>query len=167
MHNNQLDVIAMILIYLQRNRRGLNQRSLRAIYSRLRRIPDQVKHINRLVHVSDVACVENLRMNRNAFGRLCRIFRQNGDLKDNKFVMVEERVALFLPILAHHKKIKVVKFDSARSGYTVSYYVHRILRAVIRLQASLLATPEPVTDESTNNRWKCFRGALGYRWDLY
>ncbi|XP_047974781.1 protein ALP1-like [Salvia hispanica] len=161
MHSHQLDVIAMILIYLQQNRRRLNQRSVRAIYGRIKRIPDQVRHINRLVNVSDVACLENLRMDRNAFGRLCRIFRQTGDLTDGRFVKVEEQVALFLSILAHHKKNRVVKFDFLRSGYTVSRYVHRVLRAVIRLQASLLATPEPITDDCTDNRWKWFKGCLG------
>ena len=109
-----------------------------------------------------MACVENLQIDRNAFGRLCRIFRQNGDLKDGRFVMVEEQVALFQSILAHHKKIKVVKFDFARSGYTVSYYVHRVLRVVIRLLASLLATPEPVTDESTDNRMEVVPGLCLY-----
>lgn len=157
MHSHQLDVIAMILIYLQQNRRRLNQRSVRAIYGRIKRIPDQVRHINRLVNVSDVACLENLRMDRNAFGRLCRIFRQTGDLTDGRFVKVEEQVALFLSILAHHKKNRVVKFDFLRSGYTVSRYVHRVLRAVIRLQASLLAIPEPITDDCTDNRWKWFK----------
>ncbi|KAG6394735.1 hypothetical protein SASPL_145325 [Salvia splendens] len=125
MHNHQLDVITMILIYLQHNRRGLNQRS---------------------VELFTVVCV----------GYQTKSSILIAWSMYPMFVRVEEQVALFLSILAHHKKIKVVKFDFARSGYTVSYYVHRVLRDVIRLQASLLATPEPVTDESTDNGWKWF-----------
>lgn len=129
MHNHQLDVLAIVLIFFQWNYRGCRRhhRLVRAVYERLSRIPDQVSHINRLVNVSDVTCLENLRMNRNAFGRLCRILRQTGDLTDDRYVKVEEQIALFLSILAHHKKIRIVKFDFMRSGYTVSRYVHCVL----------------------------------------
>lgn len=77
MHNHQLDVLAIVLLYFQRNVRGQrsHHRHIRAVYERLSRIPDQVRHINRLVNVSDVACLDNLRMDQNAFGRLCLILR--------------------------------------------------------------------------------------------
>lgn len=80
-----------------------------------------------------MACLENLRMDRNAFGRLCIMLRQTGDVVDGRYVTVEEQVAIFLSILAHHKKVRVVKFEHWRSGYTVSKYVHAVLRAVIKL----------------------------------
>ncbi|XP_042017831.1 uncharacterized protein LOC121765691 [Salvia splendens] len=77
-------------------------------------------------------------MDRNTFGRLCIMLRQTGDLVDGEYVMVEEQVAMFLSILAHHKKIRVAKFNFLRSGFTVSHYVHAVLQAVLKLHASFL-----------------------------
>ncbi|XP_041992246.1 protein ALP1-like isoform X2 [Salvia splendens] len=63
-------------------------------------------------------------MDRNAFGRLCRLFRELRVLRDRRFVCIEEQVAIFLGVLAHHKKNRIVRFDFLRSGDTVSRYVH-------------------------------------------
>ncbi|KAL8547285.1 hypothetical protein ACS0TY_006855 [Phlomoides rotata] len=68
---------------------------------------------------------------------------------------------MFLSILAHHKKNIVIKFDFRRSGQTVSHYVHIVLRAVLSLHTLFLVKPTPVTDDSTDSRWKWFKGCLG------
>lgn len=49
-------------------------------------------------------------MDRNVFGRLCRLLCDGVGLKDQKFVIVEE-VAMFLCVLSHHKKTRVAGFD--------------------------------------------------------
>ncbi|XP_042025932.1 uncharacterized protein LOC121772777 [Salvia splendens] len=142
--NYRFDTICVILIalrHLARTRR-MNRRRSRATFTRLGRVPDQVRHINRLVGVSDVACLENLRMDRNTFGRLCIMLCQTRDLVDGEYVMVEEQVAMFL-------------------SFKVSHYVHAVLRAVLKLHASFLVTPEPVPDDYDDNRWKWFKGCLG------
>ncbi|KAL1564083.1 protein ANTAGONIST OF LIKE HETEROCHROMATIN PROTEIN 1-like [Salvia divinorum] len=69
-------------------------------------MPEQVRHINRLVRVTDKSCIDNLRMDRNCFGRLYRLLRDVSGLIDQKFVTVEEQVAMFLGILSHHKKTR-------------------------------------------------------------
>ena len=46
----------------------------------------------------------NLRMDRNAFDRLCRILSERCGLRTWKCVGVEEQVAMFVTMLAHHKK---------------------------------------------------------------
>lgn len=45
-------------------------------------------------------------------------------LTRGKYVSTEEQVAMFLSVLAHHKKNRVVKFKFRRSGQTVSHYIH-------------------------------------------
>ncbi|KAL8552100.1 hypothetical protein ACS0TY_000963 [Phlomoides rotata] len=106
-------------------------------------------------------CLDNLRVDRNAFGRLCTILRNCGGLVDGKHVSVEEQVSMFLGILAHHKKNRVVRYTYNRSGQTVSHYVHLVLTAILQLHSILLVRPEPVPDDSTNHRWKWFKGCLG------
>ncbi|XP_057797982.1 uncharacterized protein LOC131014077 [Salvia miltiorrhiza] len=127
----------------------------------IRRIPDQTKHLNRIIGFSDMDCILNLRMDRNTFGRLSNLLRVLGGLTDSRFVTVEEHVAMFLSVLAHHKKNRVVKFDFWRSGQTVSHYIHVVLKAILRLHVILMVKPTPVADDSTDGRWKWFKGCLG------
>ena len=70
----------------------------------------QVENLNRLIYGSDIACMEQLRMDRHIFTTLCSMLRTIGKLNDSKYVDVEETVALFLHILAYHVKNRVIKF---------------------------------------------------------
>ncbi|KAL8534129.1 hypothetical protein ACS0TY_010221 [Phlomoides rotata] len=83
-------------------------------------------------------CLENLRVDRNAFGRLCIILRNCGGLVDGKHVSVEEQVSMFLGILVHHKKNRVMRYTYNRSGQTVSHYVHLVLTVILQLHSILL-----------------------------
>lgn len=126
-------------------------------YSILNKIPDQIKHLDRLVHVTDTDCIANLRMDRNTFGKLCRILTELGGLRIGKCLGVEEQVAIFLGVLAHHHKKRVQRFAFCRSGSTVSHYVNQVLGAVINLHVDLLTQPTPVSEGCTDHRWKWFK----------
>ncbi|XP_057768411.1 uncharacterized protein LOC130988545 [Salvia miltiorrhiza] len=127
----------------------------------IERIPDQVRHMNRLVGVNDVDCIANLRMDRDTFGRLCILLRDLGGLSNGRHIMVEEQVAIFLSVLSHHKKNRVLGFDFWRSGETISRFVHLVLKAILNLHSVLLVKPVPVPADCTDNRWKWFKGCLG------
>ncbi|KAG8390589.1 hypothetical protein BUALT_Bualt01G0099300 [Buddleja alternifolia] len=49
-----------------------------------------------LVNFTDETCINNLRMSRNAFGRLCYLLENNGGLVNTRNVTVCEQVAIFL-----------------------------------------------------------------------
>ena len=55
------------------------------------------------------------------------------------------------------QKNRIVRFQFKRSGYTVSRYVQAVLGAVLKLHDTLLVTPEPVSDECDDSRWKWFK----------
>ncbi|KAL1559488.1 hypothetical protein AAHA92_09825 [Salvia divinorum] len=131
------------------------------LYNVLNKIPVQLKHLHRLVYVTNADCVANLRMDRNTFGRLCRILTERGGLRPGKCLGVEEQVAIFVGVLAHHKKNRVVGFDFWRSGATISHYVNKVLGAVLSLHPLLLSKPTPVPDDCNDHRWKWFKGCLG------
>ena len=126
-------------------------------YNVICRVPRQLHRIDRLFHLSDANCVENIRMDRNTFARLCYLLTERGGLHAGKVVGVEEQVAMFLGVLAHHKKNRVVKFEFWRSGATVSYYVNKVLCAVLSLYSIFLAKSTPVSDDCADNRWKWFK----------
>ncbi|KAL0444268.1 UNVERIFIED_CONTAM: hypothetical protein Slati_2149500 [Sesamum latifolium] len=125
------------------------------------RIPDQIKHLRQITEISDVKCVDNLRMSRNAFGRLCQILETSAGLRATRHLNVAEQVAIFLRVLAHHKKNCVVKHDFTRSGRTVSKHFHSVLRAMLRVQPLLLARSSPIGEKCEDSRWRWFKGCLG------
>ena len=55
----------------------------------------QLDHLNRLMRYNDVDCHDQLRMNKHTFTRLCTLLREVG-LCDSKYVVLEEKVAIFL-----------------------------------------------------------------------
>ncbi|XP_042043219.1 uncharacterized protein LOC121788619 [Salvia splendens] len=91
-------------------------------------------------------------MDRNTFGRLCRLLKDHCGLVAKKFVTVEEQVAMFLAVLSHHQKTRVVGFSFTRSSQTVSRYMHVVLYAVLKLHEVLLVKPEPVDENCTDAR---------------
>ncbi|KAL0429056.1 UNVERIFIED_CONTAM: hypothetical protein Sradi_0531600 [Sesamum radiatum] len=112
-----LALFAYVLEFLKT--RLPNNRRCRPLRYNLRsRIPQQIRHLCRLIEYDDMTCLRNLRMDRQSFGRLCYLLQQSGGISDTRFVTVSEQVAMFLSILAHHKKNWVVKHDFIRSGRT-------------------------------------------------
>ena len=63
----------------------------------------------RLVYKSDAACLEELRMDRASFFRLCEMLKTISRLKDTANMLVDEQVAIFLHVLAHHVKNRTMK----------------------------------------------------------
>ncbi|XP_061363984.1 protein ALP1-like [Gastrolobium bilobum] len=100
-------------------------------------------------------------MNTYTFQVLCSLVRVKGKLKEDGLVSIVEQVAMFLHILAHHAKNRVIKFKFQRSGETVSKYFNLVLKCVLRLQEILMKLPDPVSENCTDDRWKWFKGCLG------
>ncbi|KAL8504296.1 hypothetical protein ACS0TY_022872 [Phlomoides rotata] len=154
------EIIFMLTVII--NHRRNRGRSSRSNVSGLRRykmsdrIPKQIEHMNALVELSDDDCFNNLRMKRDTFNRFCYLLRHSGGLVDGRYVSVGEQVALFLSVLSHHTKVRVVKFSFTRSAQTVHKHFHAVLRAVLSLHDTLLVTPTPVDEDCTHPRWKYF-----------
>ncbi|KAG6513475.1 hypothetical protein ZIOFF_023805 [Zingiber officinale] len=120
-----------------------------------------MNHLHRIIEIGDVQCVLNLRMNQNTFARLCYLLTHVGGLVESRYVCIEEKVAMFLSILAHHKKNRVAGHDYIRSGHTISTHFHEVLRSILLLHPILLVKPSPVDHSCTNEPWKWFKGCLG------
>ncbi|KAL0405287.1 UNVERIFIED_CONTAM: hypothetical protein Slati_3842600 [Sesamum latifolium] len=155
-----LTIIVQVINYIKG--RTLSERRVsRRRYHLNSRLPPQIRNLHRLVLGSDETCLRNLRMDRNAFGRLCCLLEQSGGIKATKNISVAEQVDMFLSIISHHKKNCVVKHDFIRSGRTVSKHFHSVLLAVCKLHTVLLAKPCPIIDECEDPRWEWFKGCLG------
>ena len=87
--------------------------------------------LDSLINQDDQTCVYQLHMDIRSFRLLCVLLRNDGRLKEDGLVSVEEQVAMFLHILAHHSKNHVIRFMFKRSGETVSRYFNLVLNVVL------------------------------------
>ncbi|KAL3513494.1 hypothetical protein ACH5RR_026211 [Cinchona calisaya] len=85
------------------------------------------------------------------------MIRDIGGLRDTRNMTLEEIVAMFVYVLAHHKKNRTVAHKFLRSGETVSRHFNQCLLAVLKLHHMLLKTPVPICDDCTDDRWKYFK----------
>nr|KAJ0217833.1 hypothetical protein LSAT_V11C300125600 [Lactuca sativa] len=104
--------------------------------------------IHDIVYKSDKTSAVNIRMNRNAFTKLCDMLEQRG---------VDEQVAMFLHVLAHNEKNRIIVERFKRSGETVSRYFKVVLDAVCRLHKEFYKKPVPIPDDKTDERWRWFK----------
>ena len=114
------------------------------------------EHMLRIVYSSDDSCKFHLRLNRDAFTKLCRMLKEMGGLRDTVHMLIDEQVAMFLHLLAHHVKNMIMRGRFNRSAEVISRHFHRVLNALLRLQGHLYNKPKPISPESTNKIWKCF-----------
>ncbi|KAL8498316.1 hypothetical protein ACS0TY_021584 [Phlomoides rotata] len=120
-------------------------------------MPGQIRSLHDLVDANDDDCKDALRMDRAAFSGLCDLLQTIGGLRNSKYVSVQEKVAMFFSILAHHTKNRSVKYQFKRSGHTVSKYFHSVLQCVCKLHSLFLVEPEPILDDNTDPRWQDFK----------
>nr|XP_043624682.1 protein ALP1-like [Erigeron canadensis] len=105
--------------------------------------------------------ITNIRMTRRCFDKLCVMLVAFGGLKESRNMDIKEQVTIFLNMIAHNIKNRTMITNFHRSGETISRTFSRVCNAVIRLHSRLLKKPEPVPENSTDNRWKWFKNCLG------
>ncbi|KAL0544083.1 hypothetical protein IC582_019194 [Cucumis melo] len=114
----------------------------------------------RMIHASNLMCHQSTRMDRRCFGILYHLLRTIARLTSTKVVDVEEMIAMFLHILAHDMKNRVIQRHFMRSGETIFRHFNMVLLAIIRLHDELLKKPQPVPNNCTDQRWRWFENCL-------
>ncbi|TYK09831.1 retrotransposon protein [Cucumis melo var. makuwa] len=114
-----------------------------------------------MIHESDLVCRQSTRIDRGTFAILCHLLRNVVGLSSTEIVDVEEMVAMFLHVLAHDVKNRVIQREFVRSGETVSRHFNIVFLVVLRLYEELIKRPVPVTSNCNDQRWKCFENCLG------
>ena len=89
------------IMYLVLHTLGISMHSIHRMRDKKRRRQD---NLNALINDGDIACKNELRMNRKTFYTLCEMVRDKGGLRGTRNMSVEEILAMFLYTLAHHKK---------------------------------------------------------------
>jgi hypothetical protein len=114
--------VVYLILYMEQNNIPREPSQIRDLYRNA--------HMYRLLYGGRNNCIDYLRMDIGPFFNLARIMRQGGLLKDTINVSIEEQLAMFLHIMGHKSKNRVMKIHFIRSGETVSRYFNAVLGAI-------------------------------------
>jgi hypothetical protein len=106
-----------------------------------------------------------LRMSRAPFFSLRNLFRQRGLVVDSINSSVEEQVAMFLHLVGHNQRLRVVHQGFRRSIETVSRHFHQVLYAIGELRDELIKPPTGLTHVKIlgSHKWNpFFKVTIGY-----
>ena len=117
----------------------------------------RLAHLDGMIVESDIACIEQLRMDRRTFNIFISLVREVGGLRDTKNMVVEKMLAIFLHLLVFEEKNREIKYDFQWPGETISRHFNNVLKAVLILSSLLLKKPELIPENSTDERWKWFK----------
>lgn len=108
-----------------------------------------------IYNCNDIECVSMLRMRRAPFFNLCNLFRERNLLRDTIHSSVEEQVAMFLHVVGHNQRFRVVHQTFRRSIETVSRYFREVLYAIGELREEMIRAPSNETSLKIRNspRW--------------
>ncbi|CAN1191858.1 hypothetical protein LINPERHAP2_LOCUS41245 [Linum perenne] len=76
-------------------------------------------------------------MNPRLFKKLCDLLVVEGGLVRTKHVDIKEMVVMFLHTIGHNEKNRILQAHFCRSGETISRHIHKVLRAILRLNRCL------------------------------
>ncbi|CAN7069006.1 unnamed protein product, partial [Brassica rapa subsp. trilocularis] len=109
-------------------------------------------------------CREVLRMDKRLFHKLSDTFREQGLLRDTITVLVEEQVAIFLSIIGHNQRIRVIQERFHLSCETISRHFNNVLKAVKAVSRRFFQPPVLETHEdivSSKRLYPYFKDCIG------
>ena len=92
---------------------------------------DRYSILHRYVYESDTMSISQISMPRRCFTKLCHMLEIFGGLKPSRNMNIDEQVAIFLHILAHNVKNRVIICRFRRSGETIRRHFTRVCNATI------------------------------------
>lgn len=88
---------------------------------------------------------EMLRMDKHVFHKFCDILRQRSLLRDTSGVMIEEQLTIFLNIIGHNERNRVIQERFQHSGETISRHFNNVLKAIKSLSREFLQPHDNTT----------------------
>ena len=93
---------------------------------------DEIRHnirkylLKEMYDGSEVTCYDNLRLTKRNFHGLCIILREKCGIRGSVYVSVEEKVAMFLLVVGHGLKMRLLRGTYKRSLETISRHFNDV-----------------------------------------
>uniref|UniRef100_A0A453H7V7 Uncharacterized protein n=1 Tax=Aegilops tauschii subsp. strangulata TaxID=200361 RepID=A0A453H7V7_AEGTS len=110
---------------------------------------------------SEVACYDQLRLAKRNFHDLCTMLRERCGLRGSVYVNVEEKVAMFLLVVGHGLKMRLLRGTYKRSLGTISTHFSAVLNAILSMHGEFIKLPDANVQPPDDYKWKWFGDALG------
>jgi hypothetical protein len=122
-----------------------------------------------MYNYNDIECVAMLRMKRVPFFTFCNLLRSRKLIPETVGCPVEEQVAMFIHVVGHNQRFRVVHQCFRRSIETVSRIFHQVLYSIGELRADMIKCPSTVTHPKImgSHRWFPYLKVLSYLSDLH
>lgn len=130
----------------------------------LTRDKERIANLNHIYNCNDTEALWMLRMRRAPFASLVQTFRSRGLLEDNIHNSMEEQVVMFLHVVDHNQRFRVIHNTFRRSMETISRYFRQVLYAVGELRGEMIKSPTGRTPSKirTSPRWyPYFKDCIG------
>ncbi|PSR88066.1 Nuclease [Actinidia chinensis var. chinensis] len=126
--------------------------------------PSGTRFLNEVLTGEDDVCRDMFRMDKHVFHKLSDTLRQKGMLRDTPGVMIEEQLAIFLNIVGHNERNRVIQERFQHSGETISRHFNNVLKAIKSLSREFLQPPPLSTPPEilrSNRFYPYFQDCIG------
>ncbi|KAG5233882.1 nuclease HARBI [Salix suchowensis] len=106
-------------------------------------LPNGAKFVDVVLSGQSDHCLENFRMDKQAFYKLCDILQGKGLLRHTNRIKIEEQLAIFLFIIGHNLRTRAVQELFRYSGETISRHFNNVLNAIMAISLEFFQPPGP------------------------
>lgn len=99
------------------------------------------KFVDDVLNAENERCVENFRMDKHVFYKLCDILQAKGLLRHTNRIKIEEQLAIFMFIIGHNLRTRAVQDLFKYSGETISRHFNNVLNAIIAISLDFFKPP--------------------------
>ncbi|KAJ6881744.1 hypothetical protein NC651_028371 [Populus alba x Populus x berolinensis] len=104
-------------------------------------LPNGTKFVDEVLSGQSDRCLENFRMDKQAFYKLCDILHSKGLLRHTNRIKIEEQLAIFLFIIGHNLRTRAVQELFRYSGETISRHFNNVLNAIMAISLDFFQPP--------------------------
>ncbi|XWS48240.1 hypothetical protein CRYUN_Cryun13aG0057300 [Craigia yunnanensis] len=99
------------------------------------------KFVDEVLNGQSERCLENFRMDKPVFYKLCDILQGKGLLRHTNRIKIEEQLAIFLFIIGHNLRTRAVQELFRYSGETISRHFNNVLNAIMAISLEFFQPP--------------------------
>lgn len=102
---------------------------------------DGIKFVDDVLNGTNERCIDNFRMDKHVFYKLCDILQAKGLLRHTNRIKIEEQLGIFMFIVGHNLRTRAVQELFKYSGETISRHFNNVLNAIIAISLDFFQSP--------------------------
>lgn len=99
------------------------------------------KFVDEVLNGPNERCLDNFRMDKHIFYKLCDILHCKGLLRHTNRIKIEEQIAIFMFIIGHNLRTRAVQELFRYSGETISRHFNNVLNAIMAISLEFFQPP--------------------------